>query len=352
MRRLKLGPEIFVYVAIGAFAGLFLILGSYNGNVSFDSSLAQHLYENLSGTKLLWTVVLFLIALLFRGVVLWILALLRGLDPATVFSRTNIVAMLPRVRSFAKNVLIVGIPSAIAFFSTSSALGQLNIFNSTRLRDELLFRLDTLLTGTFPPLTTASFSWPHWFIGAVEFSFMHLVWALVIFGAYIFIAHQHLFREAIGAFFLGLMVLYASWLVFPVLSPHDRFIDNIYKLPTSASVQRYVENYQPQQEIKVFLEKMRESKEGLGVLPTSTFPSAHVAWAVLLVYYAWRLHPLLGLIAFPFAVLSSLGTFLFAQHYFVDLPAGILVSVFSIWVAHWLVKKQERLSWQRVPLET
>jgi len=149
-----------------------------------------------------------------------------------------------------------------------------------------------------------------------------------------------------------LMILYASWLVFPVLSPHDRFIDNIYKLPVSTTIQRYVENYQPQQEIKVFLEGMRESKEGLGVLPTSTFPSAHVAWAVLLVYYAWRLQPMLGLIAFPFAALSSLGTFLFAQHYFVDLPAGILVSVFSIWIAHWLVKKQERPSRQRVPLET
>ena len=343
--RIFVRPEIFVYVAIGAFAGLFLILRSYNGNVSFDSSLAQPYYENLSEARLLWTIAIFLVALLFRGAVLWATALFRGLDPAAVFSRKNIEAILPRVRSFAKNVLIVGIPSMIAFYGTSSALGQLNIFNSTRLRDELLFRFDTLLTGTFPPLWAASFSWPHWFIGAVEFSFMYLVWFLMVLGAYLFIAHSRLFREAIGAFFLGLMILYAGWLVFPVLSPHDRFIDNIYKLPTPAAVQQYVENYKPQEEIKVFLEGMRESKKGLDVLPTSTFPSAHVAWAVLLVYYAWRLQPLLGLIVFPFAALSSLGTFLFAQHYFVDLPAGILVSAFSIWVASFLARR--KTVWER-----
>ena len=197
----------------------------------------------------------------------------------------------------------------IAFYGTSSALGQLNVFNSARLRDELLFRFDTLLTGTFPPLSAASYSFPHWFIGAVDFSFMHLVWALAVLGAYLFIAHSRLFREAIGAFFLGLMILYASWLMFPVLSPHDRFIDNVYNLPIVPEARSYVQEYQPQEEIRTFLTGMRESKENLTVLPTSTFPSAHVAWATLLVYYAWRLSRWLGLIAFPFAALSSLARF-------------------------------------------
>lgn len=287
--------------------------------------------------------ILFLVALFLRGVVLWIRGFLRGTDPATVFSRKNITSMLLGIRSLGKSALVVGIPAVVAFYSSSSALGQLNIFNSTRLRDELLFRFDTLLTGTFPPLAVGSFSYPAWFIGAVEFSFMHLVWVLLVFGAYLFIAHQQLFREAIGAFFLGLMILYAGWLVFPVLSPHDRFIDNVYELPTVEAVQPYVDNYQPQKEIAAFLQGMRERKEDLSVLPTSTFPSAHVAWATILVYYAWRLWPWLGLIAFPFAVVSSVGTFLFAQHYFVDLTAGILVSVLAIFLVRLIVRKQNEI---------
>ena len=333
-------PEIFLYIAVVAFAGLFFTLKSYNTNASFDFGLAQHYFSNLSEARIVWVFILFLVALFLRGIVLWIRAFLRGTDPAIVFSRKNITVILLNIRSLGKSALVVGIPAVVAFYSTSSAIGQLNIFNSTRLRDELLFRFDILLTGTFPPLAVGSFSYPSWFIGAVNFSFMHLVWVLLVFGAYLFIAHQQLFREAIGAFFLGLMILYAGWLIFPVLSPHDRFIDNVYELPTVEAVQPYVNGYRPQEEIAAFLEGMRERKEDLSVLPTSTFPSAHVAWATILVYYAWRLWPWLGLIAFPFAVVSSLGTFLFAQHYFVDLPAGILVSAISIWVVYWFAKKQ------------
>ena len=133
-----------------------------------------------------------------------------------------------------------------------------------------------------------------------------------------------------------------GWFTFPVLSPHDRFIDNVYELPLSSRVQGYIAGYQPQKEIVAFLEGMRKSKENLSVLPTSTFPSAHVAWAVLLVYYAWRFEPWFGLTMLPFAVLASLGTFLFAQHYFADLTTGILVSLLSILIVGWFVRKQKK----------
>ena len=166
------------------------------------------------------------------------------------------------------------------------------------------------------------------------------MFAFALFGAYLFYANQKLFREAAVAFCLSSLLAFSGWALFPVLSPHDGFIDNVYELPIFAEAQVYVQVYHPQEEVHAFLTDIRESKENLTVFPTSTFPSAHVTWAGLLVYYVYRLHRWLLIGAVPLAVLSSFGTFFFAQHYFVDVPAGILVSAFSIWIVRWMAKKQ------------
>lgn len=335
-------PEIFVYAALAVFTGAFFALGSYLG-ISSDDSLVEHYYNNISEAKILWTIALFLVALLIQGAILWARAIFGGIEPSIVFSRKTLLRLRSEISKFFKNVLVVGIPSVFAFYSMTSALGQMNLFNSTRLRDELLFQWDVLLTGTFPPLSLGSFAYPDWFIQVVVVSFMHLVPVLTIFAAYLFLTKQNLFREATGAFFLGLLILFVGWLVFPVMSPHDRFVDNVYNLSIPSSVQAYVDDYVPQGGIATFLEGMRERKEDLSVMPTSTFPSAHVAWGTFLVYYAYRMQRWLLVLALPFAALSSIGTFLLAQHYFVDLPAGILVAAVSILIARWLARRQLRM---------
>ena len=341
-------PEIFIYAAFLVFTTAFFVLSSLvqnSGPASLQGGqdILKH-YVNLNAARIIWTAILFVLALFVHGFVLWCKAVIQHIDPITLLTRQNVVRFIRGARSVLKNSVFFGIPFALTFYSMSMALGPLNVFNATRLRDELLFTWDTFLTGTFPPLSLASFQYPGWFVNAVDFSFFYLVPVLTIFGAYLLIARPRLFREAAGAFFLGLMILFFGWFAFPVLSPHDRFIDNVYELPTVEAIQPYLEEYRPQQEIASFLEGMRESKEGLSVLPTSTFPSAHVAWAVVLVYYAWRLWPWLGLAIFPFALLSAIGTFFFAQHYFVDFPAGVLVSMASIFVAQWFVKQQEKFN--------
>ncbi len=335
--RIFVRPEIFIYIAFLVFTAIFFILDLYVGNGG--KSILRH-YVDLNGPKMAWAAMLFFIALFLYGIVLCMRAMVKQINPAIVFTRQNLVRIFRGTRTILKNLATIGIPLALAFYSFSITLDKLNVFNRTRLRDELLSTWDTFLTGTFPSLSLASFQYPSWFISAVEFSFLYLVPVLAIFGSYLFIVHQRLFREAAGAFSLGLMILFAGWLMFPVLSPQDRFIDNVYELPVSLQVQGYVASYQPQEEIVAFLQGMRKSKENLSVFPTSTFPSAHAVWGVLLAYYSFRLSRWLLLGTLPLAILSSLGTFLFAQHYFVDVPAGILVAFTSILFVKWLAAKQ------------
>ena len=297
-----------------------------------DNQLLSH-YVQLNGGKLAWPALILLVAVYIRFVVFWIGAGFKGLDPAALFSRGRVLRSVRAFVKFLKDALFVGVPFLFAFYAFGSVLGQLNLFNAARLQDEALAQWDFFLTHTFPALSFASVHYPGWFVKAVDVSFLYLPSVLAVFGAYLFQARQKLFREAAGAFFLSAVLMFALWIVFPVMSPHDRFIDNVRRLPIPASVQSYVDAYHPQEEIVSFLQRMREDKQGLSIFPTSTFPSAHVAWAVFLVYYSWRVRRWLILVSLPFAILSSLGTVLFAQHYFVDIPAGIGVAFLSIAVA-------------------
>lgn len=130
--------------------------------------------------------------------------------------------------------------------------------------------------------------------------------------------------------------------MFPVLSPNDRFVDNVYNLPIPAEVQQYVEEYRPQKEVLAFWEKIYASREGLEIFPTTAIPSAHVVWAVFLVYYAYRTWKWLLLAAFPFAFLSTFGTTLFAAHYFVDIPAGLICGILAIFIVGLIAKKRKQ----------
>jgi len=336
--RILVRPEIFVYAAFFIFTTAFFLLNAFTQNGGQD--IVGH-YLKLNGPRLVWTLILVFIALFAHGVVLWVKAAIRQVDPATLVTRQNAGLLIRQTRAVLKNLVTLGIPFVLAFSSLSLALGPLNVFNATRLRDELLFSWDVWLTGTFPPLTLSSFQYPGWFVSTVESPFFYLVPVLTIFGAYLFIARPHVFREAAGAFFLAAIIMFAGWFTFPVLSPNDRFVDNVYNLPVPPETQQYVERYQPQKEVLAFWEKIYASRENMEIFPTTAIPSAHVVWAVFLIYYSWRVWKWLLVFSLPFGLLATFGTNLFAAHYFVDILTGVVCGAGAIFIARWLARKKD-----------
>ena len=306
-----------------------------------DDLLSYYFGLNTKGPWPFFSMVLWLLyVVLFLRLALFIFVSgIRGEKLLFFFSRARLEKMPRALFAFCKDLFLLGGPLLLGFYVLSLAIGQLNLFNASNLKDELLLQWDFFLTGIYPSLSLGLGAWPGWFVKLVEVSFLYLGMALLAFAFYAFFWRRNIFREAVAAFFAGIMILFLGWTLFPAMSPHDRFLDNVYGLSVPPLVQEYVNDYHPQEEIRSFLSYIRERKEGLSYLPTTTMPSAHVAWATLLAYYAWRAHRWLGLAVLPFALLSMLGTVLFAQHYFVDIPMGMLVNAGSILLVKRLTKK-------------
>ncbi len=268
-----------------------------------------------------------------------IAAALRKKDPSRFFSLSFLKKSAERLFSGAGDFFKLWTPVIISILFLSFVLAALNQLNISRLKDELVVGWDKALTGSYPFIAFQNVPYPEWMVNFIKFSFFYLPVVLVFFGLYLFFSHRDRFREIAAAFCLSLAALLFFWELVPVLSPHDRFLDNVYALPISADIgQNLVSNYHPQPSIELILEKVRKIKTADlgGVMPTSTFPSAHVVWASLLAYYSYKTRRELGLLFGIVAFLSMAGTVLFAQHYLVDVPAGILVAAASIFTINFV----------------
>jgi hypothetical protein len=231
--------------------------------------------------------------------------------------------------------LILG---AILFITMAGlVMGEASRFALPRLKDIDVISLEPFMFGNYVFAALGAIHYPHWLIEFIIISFDNMGLILVAVGVFTFYLAPRIFRELIIAFCIGILAMIPLWLVVPALSPQDRFIDNMYGLHEPNQIALAVARYNPQPEIQQFLLDVREEKTNLLALPTSTMPSAHVFWAVLAGYYIFRVKrpwKIIGWIALPFLAASTLGTILLAQHYFLDIPAGIAIAALAIWFAH------------------
>ncbi len=230
-------------------------------------------------------------------------------------------------------LLRIAFPIALNLVLFSFLVGYVNAVNKSRLIDGTLASLDFRLTGTYPFLSLETMKFPAWLIETTAFSFLNLPSFLVLIAVVTFFRNKRVFAEYVVAFFTSIVLMIPLWLLVPVMSPQDRFIDNVYHLKDPPPVAAALKDFTPVPEVESFLIQMRKSKEGLDIMPTTTFPSSHAAWATIAFISVIEASALAGSVFAPFLLLSAVGTFYFAQHYFVDTPAGILIGIVSMIIA-------------------
>ena len=231
----------------------------------------------------------------------------------------------------------ITIPLLTVFFT----IATISTVARSTLQDDLLLRWDWFLMGTSPFLALGNMQYPGWLASGVVLSYSYLVVTVILGEFYLFYKSRFYFREFAAAFALSVVIMAPGWLFLPALAPQGRFIDNNYNLPVPAAMASQLEQYHPQSEIRSFLQTVRDVNSPLDSLPVSTFPSAHICWAVLAGYYLFRSkRTVLAVALLPLLVLSSLGTVMLAEHYFVDIPAGVASAILAILLVQKIVQQE------------
>jgi len=328
--------ELAIYGSAIFFTTLFWILFYKNNNTegNFVVYYAKLLIHSLIGGGE-WFLILLGFSVFLYLYAMFFLSLARGIKPTIYFSRERLRNFIVVTRAkYLPPLIRFATPLVISFVLFGLNLSYINSLNASNLRDELLLSSDRALTGLYPFIFLGNIHYPKWAVEAVDFSFGSLPLFFAVFLIYLLFTKKDLFLEAATAFTMSLLVSLPFWIMIPAMSPHDRFIDNIYNLEINSETQKAIATYQPQAELRKFLEKIRESKNRLGNnAPTTTFPSAHIEWALLFAYYGFWSDKRLLFAILPLAILSSFGTIFFAQHYFVDIPAGVVIGAIAITIA-------------------
>lgn len=320
---------IYLYLALNRSAG--------NNALYYYSSFVSQSFEAFM--QLLFLPYVFFLFLSFS--VFWAKSGLKKVDPGEFFNREIILKKATQIKKGFIDLMVFGAPVGLCYFLLCFVLGQLNFFNSGSLVDAKVLSLDRFFTGTYPFIAFSNLHYPSWLLWMIRASFEWLAPIVIFFVICLLYFRRDVFHEMAAALCISMVALLFFWWNFPVLSPHDRFIDNVYHSNITSTLKAQLLDYSPQPQIQNFLDKIRGDKdESLqDVYPTSTIPSAHVVWATLLFYYSWKISRRLFIVLGSIAVLSSIGTFLFAQHYFVDLPTGIILASLTIMFSAYLNKK-------------
>lgn len=162
-------------------------------------------------------------------------------------------------------------------------------------------------------------------------------------------------RQYLLAAFVSILIAAPLWLAFPAIAPYqlsmtDSFIQTQSQAgiaeatkPVAALHAKFADTHWATS-VAAYSEYWETETESLGHAVSSN-PSAHVMWGVLMTVFLWRANRMLGIASFTFTVFQVIGTMLFLQHYLIDLPAGLLVALLSIYISRYLfVFEKEHLS--------
>lgn len=282
------------------------------------------------GVYILQFTVIFLIARL----TFFVVTLVRKREePLYLFKPAFIKRKCRRILNTIGKIVGIFIPILVGVSLLTLALSRMNAVNVSHLQDFVLADTGYKIFGVYPFIAVTSVEYPEFFLVITRFVFSGIYPIVALLFFYLYICHRKHFFDLVTSFFISFALMVPLWNVFPALSPHDRYIDNVYNLEIQKPMRVALANYAPQSPINDFLIDMRKWKEQtLTRMPTSTFPSAHVAWAFFFVFYLGKVRYLYGLLGLPVFVLVSIGTVVFAQHYAVDVPAGLLIAALSVWI--------------------
>jgi len=227
-------------------------------------------------------------------------------------------------------------------------LGLLAIQLKNNLIDGLLMDLDNKLFGFYPFL--GSYYQidillkliPFFIISYLALGFMMgLIWVILYLSK-----NKELFYKYVIAMTLAVMIGLPIWMSYPANSP--RHLNNIYNPQriirdynsVDIAVKEIVTNNKFDYRILNFQEDIGIGRDD--VIPISTIPSMHVVWALLILYYLYKISKRTIFFTLPWNFFSTVGAVYLGQHYFMDVVIAFPVAIIAIYFANVLVKMEKK----------
>ncbi len=195
-----------------------------------------------------------------------------------------------------------------------------------------LMGLDYSLFGTYPPFVIQNY-FNSFFADLTIRSYAELPSVIVLVFFITLFMNGVVFRKYLLNLVVALLPGFLFWYLLPGLSPEEMFRRNILEVPLSRldnpQILSQFYQYPP---LMDFLGRISDKWSNLeaGRLAITLIPSMHMAWGLIVCYYAIKAAPRTVWFFAPYCFFNSVGTVYTLQHFVVDLVPGVLVGGLSI----------------------
>jgi membrane-associated phospholipid phosphatase len=228
----------------------------------------------------------------------------------------------------------------ILYFTESIWLSQL-MFNGASF-DAFFANLDFRLFGFQPAIQFPRYFQQYRIVNEMFFFSYFFYYGLVSTGVWILFIRKH-YHEAVRSLFIisvSFFIMYVWFIFFPVKGP-KYFFPELHEI--------WYSNFRG-----FFFTKIMKGLFNNTNLGGAAFPSSHVALALVAFILNWKYNRYLIPIYLPLTILLFVSTVYLYAHYFVDIPAGIVVGIalyllvpllirpakqLSAWVDKWLMER-------------
>jgi hypothetical protein len=220
-------------------------------------------------------------------------------------------------------------------------LSQISYYVRFGVEDVLLARADYALIHHFLFIDLATNFNSEWFGKLMYYSYVSLSTVIGIFLLFLlFKKYKYLLRLSIAAFIFSFIFSYPLFYLLPATGPLYSLIINVRKDTLPEDISTSVSSYRP----SAYTEKINDVILTYYVNPkkdnssaVSCIPSMHATWAIIVLYFLYRVRRKTLLLTIPWIILMLTGGLYFSQHYFVDYLTSIPIAMLSILCAYFLI---------------
>jgi hypothetical protein len=338
-----LSPEMVILVLVPTAAlTVAFSLGMFNQPSLGKKFWLTLIYMHFFGSEVLHA--MFLIGLgyfVFSAVAyLWQRKRLKALGPdASPEAAQRCIERFRTAQDFARLAILYayGILSSLAVFNALCFPKP----KTVAWADDVLMRADHWIFGTYVPF--AMHDGTLWNSLATPmlacYLRLTLVLSLVLVGLFILRAER--FRQFLLAFVAIVFLAMPGWAALPATTPSEAYRTVRLRKDIPDDIAKEVAgplNHLGDATV-VFLDiiERMQSDPWVGRYLITSFPSPHVAWGIIIVWFGIELYRKSIVLLLPWGLLNCIGAVYSLQHYAVDAIAGIVVAIAAVGLVRGLI---------------